>query len=612
MMRRLSLILFLAGLIMMLAIGASGCKNPDNSTNPKPPGPIGPGATGDPMDPNIPEPFAYPISPILDIGLEGDGDVALCTVDGIMLFSPYGVFKRFLTSATAVGIATSNQGQVDTGRGVMFIGPDTDCIPTPAFDDLYVQGGVPHVSYYAPWWEGNADPYYPLDCFTESATSDFESCDGPIPFPISYHPQTAFVYQKVYTPNCIADDTCQWPYGNTVPIEAYGILCYHPDTPLPASYFPPFLWVGGEDFLVHYDFPTYRRTQQYAALLGVVPACQNHNLFIVWDWTSPTLMSSRSGMVAAEISDFEFDSLNRLIIAMRNADSVAITDPCIFNQPISIQEVLGGRQNGMGTLPGEFQGPTAVAIDPRNQNILVSDTGNGRVQIFDNDGNFIREFGGADRNFAPGAIRVDSFGAIYVANVSPNRAEGDNLRIYNEYGAPVTYGTLEGYVRNKQAPHNPIDNVRVRVMSTFRPLDVLTNEEGRFIFPAVAAGTHNVVADKYGYTSTQVVAKVTGGYKTVVDIYLDRQQTEPPGYGIITGTVFSSLYNEPVVGLTAQIAGSPISTVTNGNGEFTLYNVPTGDRLVQLTSGGIIYYETLVTVTQGQPYDLGLLVLPIP
>jgi DNA-binding beta-propeller fold protein YncE len=609
MMRQSYLLTILVGLAVLAALSFGGCKNPDDGSKPVIPPTHPPGGTGDPIEPPIPEPFNYPLANIADIGIEGDGDVVFCTEAGMELFTAYGLHKKVLSGEVFVGIATSNQGQVDTGRGVMAISPSVnDCRPSPSYDDQYVTGGVPHVTFDAAWWGGEPDPYNPNNCIPIASTSPFESCQN-VPHGISYHPETAFLYQKVYAPACIADSECPWPYGNQVPYGGYAILAYHPDAPLPPDYMS-LIFEGGQDFLVYYDYPDYNTVQIVAGMLGIVPACQLHNLFLVWDWTTPNLMSSRSGMTAQNIADFEFDSLNRLIMAMPNADSVAITDPVIFGQPIAIQKVLGGRQNGMGTLPGEFQGPTAVAIDPRNQDIYVSDTGNHRVQIFDNDGNFIREFGSGDSTFNPRAIRVDAFGAIYVANVGGG--EGNTLRIFNQYGSAIQYGTIEGWVFDK-VTHQPIDDAIVRINSTFLNLAARTDNTGYFKFPAVPAGTHDLVAEKYAYNSGNVSVTVTGGYKTLVDIYIEKQMINPPGYGVVTGTCMSStMYGKPIPGLTAQIVGMGISNVTNGNGEFTLYNVPEGEHTFQLTYGSTLYVEKTITVTKGVTLDLGIFYLQFP
>jgi DNA-binding beta-propeller fold protein YncE len=603
-MKRIIFILTAISIALTLALTAWGCKNPDNTTNPTTPEPE-PYGTGEPPNPPIPTPFAERPGLVLDIGIEGDGDIVFADEAGLQLYTPYGEFKRTMTGGLWLGLATANYGVLDTGRGIMGIGEAAGCNPQPAYDDVYVTGGVPYVSYFQPWWEGDPDPYNPQVCVNFASTSSFSSCDC-IPAGISYHPVTAFAYQKVFAPDCIADGDCPWPYTDAIEYGGYAILAYHPLAPLPPL---DNVWQGSVDFLVYYDYPTYYNMQNAAFMLGVTPACQLHNLFLVWDLTSMNYMSSRSGMNAQNICDIEFDGLNRLVMSLPNADSVVITDPVIFGDPIVMQQTLGGRQNGLGTLPGEFQGPTGVAIDPRNQNIYVSDTGNGRVQVFDNDGNFIREFGGADPTFTPRAIRVDAFGTVYVANVTDNLQ--DTLRIFDEYGARIQYGTIEGFVFDKDT-HMPIDSALVAVQSTFNPLRDFSASDGSFSFPAVAAGTHDIVAEKYGYNSGHVIVSVTGGNKVTTDVYLERTGIGPAGYGMVTGTVFSSLYNEPVPGLTAEIVGLGVSNQTNGNGEFTLHDVLEGEHIIRLTANGVVYMERYITVTKGEILDLGRIDLPIP
>lgn len=50
-------------------------------------------------------------------------------------------------------------------------------------------------------------------------------------------------------------------------------------------------------------------------------------------------------------------------------------------------------QPGFGT-DTQFFGPRDIAFD-RQGRLLVTDTGNKRVQVFDRSGNFIAQFGGA-------------------------------------------------------------------------------------------------------------------------------------------------------------------------------------------------------------------------
>ncbi len=86
---------------------------------------------------------------------------------------------------------------------------------------------------------------------------------------------------------------------------------------------------------------------------------------------------------------------------------------------------------GATNAPGQgnqtlFFGPRALAFD-RQGRLLVTDTGNKRVQVFDREGNFIAQFGGAGAGPGqmnePVGIAVDDAGNIYVADVWNRRVQ---------------------------------------------------------------------------------------------------------------------------------------------------------------------------------------------
>lgn len=87
---------------------------------------------------------------------------------------------------------------------------------------------------------------------------------------------------------------------------------------------------------------------------------------------------------------------------------------------------------GGGDVDGSFNMPAMMAIT-KNGNIVVADSMNARVQIFDLDGKFIRKFGKRGDN--PGefqlikGVAVDSENHIYVTD-----AKGNNVGIYSETG----------------------------------------------------------------------------------------------------------------------------------------------------------------------------------
>ena len=76
-------------------------------------------------------------------------------------------------------------------------------------------------------------------------------------------------------------------------------------------------------------------------------------------------------------------------------------------------------EGGKGSEDGEFNSPTGIGVDG-NRNILVADTGNGRIEKFFSTGSFLTTIGskgsGHARLAAPNGIAIDHVGNIYVAD----------------------------------------------------------------------------------------------------------------------------------------------------------------------------------------------------
>ena len=85
-----------------------------------------------------------------------------------------------------------------------------------------------------------------------------------------------------------------------------------------------------------------------------------------------------------------------------------------------------------GREEGEFNFPSHIAVDPKG-NLYVVDTMNGRVQVFDPSGRFMRSFGklgdGPGMFARPKGIALDSEGHIYVIDAAFN-----NVQIFNSEG----------------------------------------------------------------------------------------------------------------------------------------------------------------------------------
>jgi sugar lactone lactonase YvrE len=129
------------------------------------------------------------------------------------------------------------------------------------------------------------------------------------------------------------------------------------------------------------------------------------------------------GLVAP--AGLAIDNENRfLYVADPELDQVLVFDA---DPPHKMIRAIGttGQAHKL-TAPGQFAKPVGVAVD-KDGNLYVTDTWNNRVEIFDADGNFIREFGKAGDGvgyFArPKGIAIDSDGHVWVADGMQERVQ---------------------------------------------------------------------------------------------------------------------------------------------------------------------------------------------
>ena len=151
------------------------------------------------------------------------------------------------------------------------------------------------------------------------------------------------------------------------------------------------------------------------------------------------------------------DNENRfLYVADSGLDQVLVYDA---DPPYKLLRTIGkpGSKHEL-TTPGDFSRPTNVAVD-KDGNLYVTDTFNNRIEIFDADGNFIREFGKAGDGpgyFArPKGIAIDADGHVWVADAVQDRIqvftpEGKLLIWMGEHGLlPGQFSTVAGLTFDK-------------------------------------------------------------------------------------------------------------------------------------------------------------------
>ena len=610
----------LAGLVMLLLLGwmVIGCSNPDNVVKPPLPN------TGDNdqqsnPDPTIPTPFAgVTFGEIFDIVFEKDGDPVISDPsNGIRLFDTFGVFKRTMDPGSSwFGMVDVGPGWLDNGKAVIATGeqvPAGPCAWATFYDDQYVTGGGSFGDPATWWWGGTVNPTIVPSITATSGT--FECPTITTPMGIDLHPIYGWLFieighRKVHIDPLLEIDPDQIPENFDL---RDGIMAMNPFAPQLG--FRPDLYEGPDDYVVYHDKSDVDTIDQYG-----YPMASDAVQIFCWDETAGcerglpgSGLPPRNGITTTNVADFEFDAYGRMIVVLPNGNSFAITDPVIPPTMIVTQRIIGGAQDGTSHAPGDFYGPRGVAVDPRNQDIYITDTALNRVQVFDNNGKFIRMFGtgmstGLDLS-SPSAIEVDSLGNVYIS-VAGATLDTGALVVVNEFGAPISYGSIEGYVRDKTTSVT-LDNVIVSIASTYRQFITVTDEQGHFKFSSVPQGIHTLLANRAGYKAGNVGVTVTGGNKTTVTLYLERTGVGKSGYGDITGKVMSSLDGDPLGGLLVSIKGLGITDTTTDEGTFHLYTVPEGDHVMQILSNSIVLYEQDVHVNSDVITPLGYIYLPL-
>ncbi|MDX8411622.1 MAG: hypothetical protein R8K46_07130 [Mariprofundaceae bacterium] len=150
---------------------------------------------------------------------------------------------------------------------------------------------------------------------------------------------------------------------------------------------------------------------------------------------------------------------------------------------VRVYEVATGKHlfdiGSRGGEEGKFNLPLQAAMGP-DGNLYVLDSGNFRIQVFDQEGNFIRKFGKVGRNFGdfarPKAISVGPDGMIYVVDTAFSNfqiftPEGQLLMFIGGRGAsgmPGIYQLPSGIDVDEDGRVYMIDQF-FRKMDIFRP-----------------------------------------------------------------------------------------------------------------------------------------------
>jgi len=105
---------------------------------------------------------------------------------------------------------------------------------------------------------------------------------------------------------------------------------------------------------------------------------------------------------------------------------------------------------------GNFFGPRGIAVSPKNE-VYVVDTGNKRVQVYTDNGAYLREWGseGAADGFfdEPVGIDIDSLGNVYVADSRNKR-----VQVFDSRGRYLKQWSVIGWDDPFTQPHISVDS----------------------------------------------------------------------------------------------------------------------------------------------------------
>jgi DNA-binding beta-propeller fold protein YncE len=166
-----------------------------------------------------------------------------------------------------------------------------------------------------------------------------------------------------------------------------------------------------------------------------------------------------------------------------------------------------------------FNDPFGVAVDARNENVLVTDARNQRVVLFDTEGGFLRQFGtegtGPGQFERPTGIAVGADGSIYVADFQLDRIQrftdsGDFVLAWGRSGSGADEFQAPTGLALDAEGHVYVADFQDKVVKVFsdegKPLGVIGKPgrwgPGRLHYPTdvvIAPNADIIVADAYNH-----------------------------------------------------------------------------------------------------------------
>lgn len=140
-------------------------------------------------------------------------------------------------------------------------------------------------------------------------------------------------------------------------------------------------------------------------------------------------------------------------------------------------------------------------------------------------------------------------------------------------------------------------------------LTTKTDDEGRFEFPHLTSGVHQIEISKFGHLTTTIEVNITAGQTSQREVSLPLVVGHPLS-GRITG---SDSDGAGIPGAIVALRGyEDYSAVADSNGDFTFPDVYEGDYQILVSAGGYETYAGEVAVSEAVVKDIEVVATPFP
>lgn len=182
----------------------------------------------------------------------------------------------------------------------------------------------------------------------------------------------------------------------------------------------------------------------------------SETLYVVEQGARRVVVLDREGNVTRVIGDASLERPTSVVLDRRRG-RLYVADPARQASPEHSVKVfdLDGKLvakvgNGKGACDGCLYFPTYLALD-RQGNLYVTNTMDGRVDVFAPDGKYVKRIGDRGTSYGmfdrPKGVALDSFGNVYVVD-----SGWSNVQIFNAKGQVLLYfggrGAYPGLLKN--------------------------------------------------------------------------------------------------------------------------------------------------------------------